>query len=125
MHVRDLPASVLVGATAEVLLLQRLLEEATKDRFVTFNHFDKADGGNCSCRILVREKIPDFTTTMPLNWPHSSIETAMEFFNPDFMAEVRFFPSEPPDKRAKKGWEVRVAQMWNQPVVIVFAKWIL
>jgi len=122
MDARDLPASILIGVTAEVRTLERLLVHATGNPMATFRGFETVDGTPHTYRILIPNEVLEFG--VPFHRPLNCLDAAMEFLHPDFVEKIRLQPTEPPNRHARKGWEIRVAQIWDHSVVIAQAMWV-
>lgn len=120
----ELPASLHVGVAERIQDLQLMLEVAVGDQPAIFNYFARVEGGTRTGKVLFREIIPEFPTVIPLHRPHNCLDAAKEFFHQDNMNRMRLFPLVPSNRHARKGWEVRTAQIWNQRVVVVWATWV-
>lgn len=125
LQVAELPNSKLVGKTATVPGFEKLLVIAANGHHpLLFHYFDRALGASRSCRLLFQDEVPGFTRTCPFPRPFDVTMTAREFFRADFMRQVRYDPIHAPSPRSKKGWEVRVANVDDKPVIIVWSAWV-
>lgn len=123
MKYSDLPRSQLVGFAADPDSLQELFEQALTKQG-PFIYCDRAVDGPRSCRILFQEMIVPYVETRPLDQPHSTTAAAHQFFQTQFLPQVRRSPTNAPSNKSMPGWEVRKTDINGRLMVIVLAEWL-
>lgn len=119
-----MPASALAGLATEPYGLTDLIEKALGTPGTRLGRFQPVKGAPRSGRIFFRREVLGITQGVVLPHPFSAHEIAFELTRPDNLKFMRFDPPEPPDAESRKGWEVRVAEVMGEKLLIVWAAWV-
>lgn len=124
MQYSVLPDSKTIGISADAYYLGVLMEEAFRDHLERVIFIEPAKGGPHSCRLFFQAQVPGITSGVYLRRPYSGRELAEQLLKSDELRFMRYDPPEPPTPDHKQGWEVRVADILGERIIIVHATWV-
>ena len=119
MRVSELPKkTTLLGEAYDEKTLEAFLEEVTGGGDSAFTHTEPVHGSDRSIQVFFREA---YGTATRLPFPYAAGYTAGLLLE---LSHSKARYREPDSSRQRKGWEVRRAEIGEQSVAIVFAKWV-